>query len=172
MRASADADPARLSALHTALRHKHIVHFAEHTAQGNALILPEIGDEKALLDLLAEGGWSQGQPQTIAMASDRKQQSAQSFIARNPTLTSALLFDFGGLTWVISGIQRTRHNLSRSITGSDLSEMLAGVTFLAANLLLTAYGRDQKKHPMVAFSDGLSAHLQQQGVQLSAESRS
>ncbi len=166
LRPHTGVEPATLAAIHTALDQKNIMNFARQTPEGNALILPDVSSEKELLGLLADGGWCQGTPQIMAMASDKKPENTKSFIERNPTLMSALFFDMGSISWVISGIQRARHNRGGKFTGSDISEMMAGITFLSANMLLTAYGSDKKKHPMAAFSDGLTKHLHETGIRL------
>ena len=77
-----------------------------------------------------------------------------------------MFYNLGALTWIISGIMRAKHNSDGKFTKADISELMVGVVLGSGSLMLTSFGKDNKKHPMLAFSDGLSEYLKKQGVVL------
>jgi len=170
VRPHAGADPKSLHALHHALSKNGIVHFINGEGNDYRLIIPDIKDEKPLLALLENGGWTAGLPQVIATPADKQiaQDSMREKIQKNAVFGSALFYDLGNISCIVSGIQRARHNRDGKWTASDVSEMMMGVAFSIGDALLTVYGKDKTKDPLIAFSEALSSHLTQQGIDIPA----
>lgn len=161
------ASANELGGLHDALIQKGISNYIGWD-KGDMLIIPEVADEKALLSVLTEGKWTSGNPQTIATAADKQiaKDSVAQKIQKNTVFGSAILYNLGNLSQIVSGIQRARHNRDGKWTSNDVSEMMTGIAFTIGDLLLLGYGKDKKDDPLIAFSNALSGHLKQHGVEL------
>ena len=91
--ASADA----LTSLRQSLGQNRVVNYVDADAQGDRLIIPVIKDEKALLEQLTQGGWTQGGPTITETSEDKeiKTDSTRDTVQKNALLLSALFYDLG-----------------------------------------------------------------------------
>ncbi len=167
LRVQTDADPQVLTQIQASLASKHIPSFVKTEKDGDVLIIPESKGEQPLLDALTSGGWVKGPSQILATAADKKlhpKETSGSFIKKHPLLLTGIFINIGSLAWIISGIMRARHNRDGKFTHNDMSEMMVGVVNAVGGGLLAHYGNDTSKHPLLAFSDGLSEYLKQHGT--------
>jgi len=160
---SAGIDP---QIIHQALTNKKIRNFVDAGADSTALIIPDLTNEKQLLSLLHESGWTKGEPETHLAQGETTHtpNRAQAFIKEQPVLLSALFYELADVAWIASGIQRARHNRSGKFTPNDMSELMIGVVMGLGDLVLGLYGKDKTKPPMIAFADALDQHLKEDGI--------
>src|SRR5205823_2613996 len=132
----------------------------------DTLVIPEIKDEKTLFTVLETGKWIAGAPQVSATREDKDTaaNSKKNRLKKNSLFLSALFYDLGNLSFMVSGYQRAKHNRDGKWTASDISEMMVGIMFSVGDVLLTAYGSEMPKNPLIEFSDELSQHLKRHGV--------
>ncbi len=161
-----DGQEGALLGLRDRLQAQGIKSFLDAEADGASLIVPQVANDQILLDALSAGGWAKSAPQILATPDDKKLAEAKpkSIFERKPLLLTSLFFDLGSIAWIISGIQKKRHNQGSIATPQDIAESMVGVVLGLGNVALTIYGKDKSKHPMLAFSDGLGAHLKEHGV--------
>ncbi len=168
LRPQKDADAAALTALRQSLGESGCTNYVDADAQGERLIIPVIKDEKALLAQLTKGGWIQGEP-TITQTSEDKeirQDSTREKIQKNALLLSALFYDLGNVSCMVSGYMRGKHNRDGKFTASDLSEMGVGAAFSVGDVLLTAFGKEDKKDPLLAFTEELQGYLKAHSIEI------
>ncbi len=79
---------------------------------------------------------------------------------------SALFYDLGNAAFVVSGIQRGKHNPDGKMTPNDRSEMMIGLSFGLGDLLMTFYGSAKGDEELQAAATGLRRHLQKKGIEL------
>jgi hypothetical protein len=166
LRISQNADATRLATLHERLLSEGIRHFTGFEDGTMTLTLPEVKDEKKLLSLVSQTGVVQGQAQTIETPADKEAANAKGGIKKNALFLSALFYDLGNAAFVVSGIQRGRHNRDGKFTPSDISEIMIGVSFAVGDLLMTFYGHEKEKNPLTAYADALEKHLKKQGIEI------
>ncbi len=81
-------------------------------------------------------------------------------------LLSALFYDLGNIAFIVSGIQRGKHNPGGKFTPSDISEMAIGGAFSVGDILMTKYGKDDGSEELQAAAEGLEKHLKQKGIKI------
>ena len=168
LRPQKDADAQQLMQLRQSLGVSGMVNYVDADAQGDRLIIPVITDEKALLAQLTQGGWIKGEP-TITQTSEDKeihQDSTKEKIQKNALLLSALFYDLGNVSCMVSGYMRGKHNKDGKFTASDLSEMGVGAAFSVGDVLLTVFGKEEKKDPLLAFTDELKGYLKAHSIEI------
>lgn len=168
LRPQKNADANALTSLRKSLGDSGMVNYVDADERGDRLIIPVIKDEKALLGQLTKGGWIQGTPTITQTSEDKeiKQDSTREKLEKHSLLLSALFYDLGNVACMVSGWQRGRHNKGGKFTASDYSEMGVGFAFTTGDLLLTAYGKEKKKDPLLAFSDELKHYLDDRNVKV------
>ncbi len=168
LRPQKDASADSLTQLRQSLGASGMVNYVDADEQGDRLIIPVIKDEKLLLSKLTDGGWIKGEPTITQTSEDKeiKQDSTQAKIKKNALLLSALFYDLGNVSCMVSGYVRGKHNKDGKFTASDLSEMGVGAAFSVGDILLTIYGKEKKQDPLIAFTDELKGYLKQHHIEV------
>lgn len=168
LRARADAKPDQLCAIENDLSRAGIKHFIDLGENGaaDALVIPEIKDDKQVRTLLESKQHVQGQPQTIALKQDSQKDNKSAKLKKNSLMLAATFYNLGNISQITSGIMRGRHNQDGKFTSHDWSEMMVGVAFTLGNLLFTVYNPKEHKNEVNTFSDALADHLRSHGVEV------
>ncbi|MBY0406108.1 MAG: hypothetical protein K2Q01_00315 [Rickettsiales bacterium] len=161
LRPQKNATAHDLTALRQELGRNGLVNYVDQDAQGDRLIIPVIKNEKLLIGTLEKGGWVKGVPSMTYTSEDKEihHDSAREKMQKHSLLLSALFYDLGNVACMVSGWQRGKLNRGGKFTAADWSEMGVGVAFTAGDLLLTVFGKEEKKDPLLAFSDEMKNYL-------------
>lgn len=157
------ADPAKLQTLREHLTQAGCSSLMD-VKNGCAVIqVRGISDVKHLEKTLLSSG-SVPSIHIEATADDHITRSLGEKLSSNSLLLSALFYDLGNIAFIVSGIQRGRHNPGGRFTTNDYSEILTGAAFSVGDILMTIYGKDKGDEELAAARDGLSAHLEKKGI--------
>ena len=97
---------------------------------------------------------------------DKKQKHSFSDKVKNKALyLSALFYDLGNISLIISGIQRGRHN-GTGFTSKDWTEIGTGLAFSVGDVLMTCYGKDKGDEELKVVDRDLRHHLTQKGIEI------
>lgn len=141
---------------------KHLASYISDD-EPDKLMIPALQekDSQAIINLLTQ---VQGKPQIINVPEEN--QSKKKAAKKSPVGLSAIFFLLSDASWIVSGIQRGRHNRSGKFTSSDISELMIGVVEGLGDVLLLTYGGHKNRPPLVAFSEAFTENLEKRGVQL------
>jgi len=85
-------------------------------------------------------------------------------VKKSPLFLSAVFYDLADMAFIVSGIQRGRHNPDGKLTRNDISEMAIGAAFGLGDMLMTMYGKENGAEELSAAAEGLRNHLREKGV--------
>ena len=125
-----------------------------------------IKSEATLLASLKKLGIHDGNLTIEMHTKDNQKQQFSGKIRQNSLFLSALFYDLGNLAYIVSGIQRGRHNKSGKFTSNDKSEIMIGAAFSVGDVLMTVYGFNKGDEELNAAAQGLKQYLKEHDVQL------
>jgi len=160
------ADVSKLEQLREALG-KHNISTLMDTVDGRpAIQVRGIRNEKPLFSALQSLGLAVNGTQKEITPDDQKKKLSYSDRVRGKALfLSAVFYDLGNISYIISGIQRARHTKG-PFEYKNLSESMTGVAFAVGDAFMTAYGHEQGDEELKAVSSALSRHLHGKGIQV------
>lgn len=128
-----------------------------------------VKDPETLQKILKESGHAPNGIQIESTPDDDVTHSFGEKIAGKSLFLSALFYDLGNIAFIVSGIQRGRHNPGGRFTPNDYSEIMTGAAFSVGDVLMTLYGKDKGDEELAAAAEGLSQHLEKKGIHLPKE---
>lgn len=160
-----NADPEKLEQLRKALGSHKISTLMDNVEGRAAIQVRGIKEEKELLATLGKIGLSPaGHAKKELTDNDRKKYSVKDRVRGKAMFLSSIFYDIGNAAFVVSGIQRGRHNPDGKFTRNDISELMIGVTFGLGDVLMTIYGHDKGDEELSAAAAGLKRHLHKKGI--------
>lgn len=126
-------------------------------------------DEKKLLATLGELGLTHGEVKKEVRDGDERKLSFGDKVRGKSLFLSALFYDLGNAAFIVSGIQRGRHNKGGKFTSNDISELLIGGAFSVGDVVMTAYGHDKGDEELTVAARAIKRHLHQKGIEIPGE---
>lgn len=164
--AAEKANPRKIEQLREQLG-KHNISTLIDVVDGRlAIQVRGLKNRKVLFASLSEVGLGVSRAAKEITADDHKKKlSLTQWVRSKPLFLSAIFYDLGNISYIISGIIRARHNPDGRFTPKDISESMIGVAFFAGDLLMTGYGHTQGDEELKAVDIGLKRHLHRKGIQ-------
>jgi len=125
-----------------------------------------IRDENALLTCLNKLGLANGSVEKELTAADKNapKESFGDKVRGKSLFLSALFYDLGNISYIMSGIRRGQHNENGKFTSNDIAELLVGAAFGIGDAVMTGYGKDRGDEELHAVANGLKRHLHRKGI--------
>lgn len=137
------------------------------TVNGRATLeIRGVKNANILLESLAKTGAIQGDETKEYTVDHSKPVSFGKRVRGKAFYFSSLFYNLGNVAYIISGIQRGRHNKDGKITSHDVSETMIGAAFSVGDIFMTAYGHDKGDEELQAADQGLRRYLRQKGIQI------
>ncbi len=102
---------------------------------------------------------------------EKTKESFTERMRKGSLLLPALFYDLGNIAFIISGIQRGRHNPGGKFTPNDFAEMGVGASFAFGDVLMTIYGKNSGAEELSAAAEGLRKYLKEKGINIPKEDR-
>jgi hypothetical protein len=163
---AANVDKAKFEALRMQLGAKDISTLMDTVNGRPTLQIRGFKDADALLNALTQVGISRTGMKIEKTAEDKKTKSFRDKVRGKALFLSAIFYDLGNIAFIISGIQRGRHNKSGRLESHDYSEIGTGAAFSVGDLLMTFFGHDKGDEELQAAAWGLKRHLHKKGIEV------
>jgi len=137
------------------------------SVDGRAVIqVRGLSEPKNLFSALHELGLAKGKVAKELTPEDKKKVSYRERVRGKAMFLSSFFYHLGNAAFIVSGIQRGRHNPGGKFTKNDISELMIGATFSLGDVLMTFYGQDKGDEELNAAAWGLKRHLHQKGIEI------